>query len=299
MKILVTGASGFLGRHLVKQLLEKGHEVICISRKTQCLSQTIYTDIKNRYNMKKLPYDVDCIFHLAASVFPNTKDDPRLNILANSLATLNLLHYAHKNDVKRFIYASTVEVYGSHVNYLPIDEKHPVFPDRFYGASKYGGEIFCNVYKETYNVDIVILRFAYIYGIGMNQNLVVPLFLNNAINGNNLTLFDGGMDTYDFIYVSDAVQACLKALTRGSEIYNIASGTETSIRDLAKTVIDVTKSRSKSIYKKSDKSVISTKRFYFDIAKARNELKFTVNYPLIKGIQEFHNLVVGGRSAGN
>jgi UDP-glucose 4-epimerase len=289
MKVLVTGATGFIGKHLVQKLMEKEEEVLCVSRQTSRLPHTVYADLTKKKDLDRLPSDVDCIFHLAAyAPIPDTEDDPSLHLFNNTLATLNILEYAKERGIENVIYASTMMVYGK-PQYLPIDEAHPVTPNTFYGASKYGGEILCNIAREKYCINTVNLRLNYVYGPYMSPNTVIHKFLTKSLEAKTIEVFNGGQDTFDFIYVGDVVQACLKSIGKKGT-FNIGSGIPNNIIDLAEIIVDSTGSNSEIVIfeQESDQEV---RQIFCSIEKAQIELGYRVNYPLEEGIKSYINFL--------
>jgi UDP-glucose 4-epimerase len=285
MKVLVTGASGFIGKHLVRKLLDRGDEVLCVSREAKCPSQTFNVNLSNARDLDKLPSDIDCIFHLAAyAPIPCEEGDPRVHLLNNTLATLNIIEYSRERGIENIVYASTMMVYGK-PQYLPIDEAHPVSPNTFYGASKYAGEILCNTAREKYNMNTVSLRLNYIYGPYMSPNTVIRKFLDRSLEGKDLEVFNGGRDAFDFVFVTDVVQACLKSMgKRGT--FNIGSGVLNNIFDLAEIIVEASESKSKIVVfeKKSDYEI---KQISCSTHKAQTELGYSVDYPLKRGIKSY------------
>lgn len=284
MKILVTGASGFIGSHLIKRLEEKRYDIVCVSRKKRCPARTILADITKKSQMRKLPKDVDCIFHLAAYVPKReAKAESFRSDQANSLATLNLLEYAKSSKIKKFIYSSTKSVYGAPL-YLPVDERHPVNPDNFYAASKYGGELLCRAFAFNYNLNIVILRLAYVYGWGMRKSTVLHKFVTNALRGENLVLVNGGKDILDLVYIDDVVNALLLATKVRSGVYNIGGGKPVSVQKLAKTILKITGGKGEL---QTKGKVREKQGLYLSIEKTQKELDYFPQVSLEKGLRKY------------
>jgi len=302
MNVLVTGATGFVGSHLCKELIQRGYYVFGLSRsgKIQNIQSLLNKkrfhlergDIRDIDMLSSIVKDdnIKVIFHLATQL-PHINDlnDPSLLVDINVRGTLNSLNVAYKNGVDKFIYASSMSVYSEPPKYLPVDEKHPVQPPTIYGASKLSGELYCHVYSKS--MGITILRYAGCYGKGQPKHNAVPRFINQALNNKSITIYGNGTQSSDFVYVKDVVQGTLLALEKNMPgIYNIGSGEETNIRDLAKQIISLTNSKSKLI--QVDVETDRPFRFALDIQKSRKVLGYfplSVNEGLSKYISEFEN----------
>jgi UDP-glucose 4-epimerase len=179
-------------------------------------------------------------------------------------------------------------VYGESV-YLPMDENHPISPVSYYGASKYGGEGYCNVFREIHGLDVTTLRICYVYGPRMHPTTALNIFVDKALRGEDITLFNGGLDTFDFVYIKDIVRSCINALeSKGGDTYNIGSGEENSIFKLAEIIFKAAKSDGNIIPKVADSGHKPVRRFC-SIEKARDRIKlnYQVQYNLEKGIKDF------------
>ncbi len=283
--ILVTGASGFIGCRLCEKLLKKGYTVFGFSNSADL--RNINPIIKNRrFYFKKgdildikllqniiKENKIKTIFHLAA-LLPQNNDfkNPFPIFNVNALGTLNLLNIAYKEHVRNFIYASTMSVYSEPPKYLPVDEKHPTHPSTIYGASKSCAEIFCNIYSKVMNV--TILRYGGVFGKGQHQHEAMFRFIQQALKNKPITIYGSGNQTTDFVYIDDVVEGTILVLEKNKTgVFNIGSGQETSIKELAKKIIKITNSKSKILLvnKKTDRPF----RFFLDIKKAKIILGFS------------------------
>lgn len=255
-KVLVTGANGFIGFHLCKSLAQEGYHVVD-------LGKTDIRDFKEilRALKKHKPYGV---FHLAALLPPGTNS---AFFDVNVKGTFNLLEACRLCNVKKFIYSSSMNVYGKDIKYLPVDEKHPINPYNFYGLTKFLGEELV----KLYNFDSVILRYSGVYGPGKEQGAVAN-FIRNAKLNKPLKILNN--INWDIVYIKDVVQANIRAFEKADkikfEIINIGAGKEINIRDLAEKIIRITGSKSKIISNKTSPCF----RFYFNINKANKLLNF-------------------------
>lgn len=248
--ILITGSRGFIGTHLCRGLIREGYTVLELT-----------DDIRN-INIISAPI----VIHLAA-ILPQNSNDPFLLFDINARGTLKLLEAAHRGGVKQFIYASTMSVY-SEPQYLPVDEKHPTHPTTIYGASKLAGEVMCGAYSNL--MDITILRYGGAYGEGQHEHTAMYKFTAQAKKNEPITIYGDGSQTSDFTHIGDIVRGTILAIGKKPGIYNIGSGKETSVKELAEKIIKNTKSKSEIVFQdKTDRPF----RFYMDITKAKNELE--------------------------
>jgi UDP-glucose 4-epimerase len=225
MKIVVTGSSGFIGTNLVKRLRKLEHKVTELDIITGI-------DITNWDKIKNISA-FDALIHLAARIFvPDSYKYPHAMYNLNIVGTLNALELCRINKAK-MVFASSY-VYGT-PKYLPIDEKHPTAAFNPYSRSKLISENLCKSYNVDFGVPIVIFRPFNIYGIGLNENFLIPLILSQIRKSGKIKLKDP-RPKRDFIHVDDAVAAYVKALDLKSEnleIFNIGSGVSYSVKEIA------------------------------------------------------------------
>jgi len=296
MNTLVTGATGFIGSYLCKELIQGGYTVFGLSR-----SGTIQ-NIKSLLNQREFHFqrgdirdvellsniirdnNIKVIFHLSAQL-PQGEDlnNPFLSFDVNARGTLNLLNAAYLNGVDKFIYASSMSVYSEPPKYLPVDERHSVQPSTIYGVGKLEGELYCNVYSKA--MDIVVLRYGGAYGNGQPKHKVIPAFINQALNNRPITIYGDGTQTSDFVYVKDVIHATLLVLEKDKPgVYNIGSGEEISVKYLAELIINLTDSKSEIIL--VDKDTDRPFRFVLDITKARKVLGYSP-IPINEGLKRY------------
>ncbi len=228
-RILVTGSSGFVGRHLVARLEANNAKVIPFD----ITDGKDVTEWKDFASIKK----VDVVFHLAAITYvPLSQENPSLTYRINILGTVNALECCRLNHAK-IVYASSY-VYGD-PQYLPVDEKHPINPTNPYARSKVAGELLCRAYNEDYGVPCVILRSFNIYGAGQGEEFLIPEIIKQLKAGRFVTLKDL-TPKRDFMHLNDAVDAYVKAGEYDEsdfEIFNIGSGKSYSVREVAGMLI--------------------------------------------------------------
>lgn len=250
--VLVTGGAGFIGSWTVELLVKKGYSVVVLDNLVNgsidnisgVLDKIVFVegDILDRDLLKNLfkKYSIESVIHLAAltSVEESYKE-PMKYFRVNVEGTLYLLEEARRNDVERFVYASSAAVYGD-PRYIPIDEEHPINPVNFYGASKASGELLVNTYWRNYGLSTISLRYFNVYGPRMKKGPysgVIYKFIERALNGEPFIIYGDGLQTRDFIYVEDVARANIIALeSRKNGVYNIGTGKSVSIKELAYTI---------------------------------------------------------------
>ena len=241
MRVLVTGAAGFLGSHVVDRLIAEGHDVTGLDNlkrgNKSLLDPYVATgslrfceaDIRDIVAVKKAMLGCDTVFHLAAqSNVMGALDDPDYSFESNVIGTYNVLKAASIAGVRSLVFSSSREVYGE-PRCLPASEDLPVEPRNPYGASKLAGEAYCRVWRETMGLNCTVLRFGNLYGPRDNGR-VISIWLRRARCGQELILF-GGQQVLDFVWVDLAVEALLRAAGCGTfGPINIASGVGTALR---------------------------------------------------------------------
>lgn len=300
-KALVTGGAGFIGSHLVGRLMEDDFEVVVLDNLfTGSLNNIreyfgsphlhlIRGDIRKKTDVRKAVKDVDYVFHLAAIAnIDLSLKKPKLVNDVNVNGTLNLLEECLNSNVEKFIFASSCAVYGEPA-YIPIDENHPVNPLSPYGASKAAAEHYCKVFYSAYGLKTVILRLFNVYGPRQERSPycgVIAKFINVLRNGKAPIIFGDGEQTRDFIYISDVVSALMLALKNKScsgMIFNIGSGLETSINEVADKLIKMFGLDVKPIH--INARVEDIRRSCANINRAMNILGFKVNVSLDVGLE--------------
>lgn len=252
MKIVVTGGCGFIGSHLVESLVAGGHKVVIIDNLSTGSRKNI-EHIEKKYELQVLDLavpdriygttgKVDCIVHLSA--LPRVQfsiDSPRSTHDANVNATFNILEFARAKKVKKFIYASSSSVYGDQKE-LPLREHMRPNPLNPYALQKFIGEAYCRMWSKIYGMHTVSLRFFNVYGSRMATEgaykLVFANWIESIRKGETMKIFGDGKQTRDFTHVRDVVQAIISAIYLDipilDPVFNVGSGVETSILELAK-----------------------------------------------------------------
>lgn len=301
MNILITGASGFIGVHLCKALLRRGHYVCGLSHtgRTGNIKPLLQHDKFNLVIGDIRNLDLLCsaiknnhiktVFHLAAQLpISDGINNPFEYFETNEKGSLNVLNAAYRYGVETFIYASSMSVYSEPSQYLPVDEKHPVRPTTVYGVTKLAGELHCNPYSTV--MTTIVLRYSGAYGTGERSNNAIPTFIRQALDNKPLTVFGDGTQTSDFVYIDDVIHGTLQAWDNYiSGVYNIGSSEETSVIELAKRIIDLTNSKSEIVFTNTDTE--RPFRFVMDIGKTQAAFRYNprkLNSGLCIYLKEFN-----------
>ncbi len=293
MKILVTGGSGFIGSHLCESLAKK-HEVVCfdslITGKKENLDGIGVEFIKR--DIRK-PFDAKCdlIFNLASPASPaDYMGYPLETIEVNSLGMMNVLSNARKHGA-RVLQASTSEIYGDPLEH-PQRESYfgnvnTLGPRSCYDESKRFAETLCHVYHEKYGVESIIVRIFNTYGERMrvDDGRAVPSFITQALEGKPLTVFGSGNQTRSLCYVGDLVNGMEKLAfsDMGFGAFNLGNPQEITINELAKTILELCKSKSKIVYSPLPQD--DPRRRKPDISKVRKAVSWEPEVDMIEGLK--------------
>jgi UDP-glucose 4-epimerase len=304
LRILLTGANGFIGQHLCKKLLSHRHQVIVLAHSEVSQSLNI---LKNDQNLTLVRgdirdteftgglfrnYPVEVVFHLAIAPPENqglSEGLPLQNseiFQTNFKGTLNLLAGAREAKTRAWVQSSTMSVYNYETpDYVPVDEKHPTNPRNIYGFSKLVAERACQYYSNM-GLPTIILRYSGVFGSGKNNGMIAAI-TKNCLKNSNHKFEVANNRTSDFIYVDEVVSANILALKKIFDptywksanqisnkylrIYNIGSGEEISALDITKLIRELCGNNSVKV----DEVEGNPRRFYFNIAAARKELGYS------------------------
>jgi UDP-glucose 4-epimerase len=249
-EVVVTGGAGFIGSHLCRTLIEQGAKVTAVDNLSSGNIDFIKDllddglnfvqgDIRDPTTLEKATKDSEVIFHLAAQTsVPFSMEDAKEDCEVNVVGTLDVLEAAKKADA-RVVFPSSCAVYGNPEK-RPTPETCPTHPISFYGLSKYIGENYCRFYQEIYGLEIVMFRIFNVYG--PNGHGVLPDFLKKLKKtSDKLEILGTGRQGRDFIYISDMVNVLILAATSpaaAGQIFNVGTGTTTSVTELAKKLIE-------------------------------------------------------------
>lgn len=249
MKSLILGASGFLGRHLTKKLLELGHNVTCFDiNHTPFFDNVTYIDgfFSKETNFEKLVLDHDIVFHLISSSFPNSTISYEQEITENVFSTLKLMEACVKQSGTRLVFMSSGgTVYGQSIKSVPFKEQDETTPIASYGIQKLMIEKYLHLFHHQYGLDFKVVRLANPYGPGQNPKGAVgaiAVLLDRANNDEVITIFGDGSSVRDYIYIDDAIQGLVNiALSDTSEkVFNLGGGQGTSLTQILESIQKVT-----------------------------------------------------------
>jgi UDP-glucose 4-epimerase len=254
-KALVTGGAGFIGSHIVEELVGLGVETVSVDNyfagkhenlahlKTAPNFREVRCDVLDAAGLDALLPGMEVIFHNAASKKTICMNDPRLDLDINAKGTFNLLELSLKHGVRKFVHASTGSVYGE-AQYFPQDENHPLVPASYYGVSKLAGEKYVKAFHHLYGLDTTVLRYFHVYGARQESSDVggvVSIFVRKLLAGQPIAIHGDGTQERSFTYIKDVVRANLRAAAAPcatGEVYNCASGIKVTINELARFIAE-------------------------------------------------------------
>jgi len=317
MKWLITGGCGFIGTNLIGRLAEdEGHSVRVIDNLSvggrQDLQhvtpfveadspdpgpipddgvELVVGDILDSDLVVRAAEGADAIVHLAANAgVPSSVENPRFDCETNVLGTFNLLEAARKQDVGRFVFASSAAPIGECEP--PIHEEMACHPKSPYGASKLAGEGYCSAYHGTFGVDTVALRFGNVYGpLSGHKSSVVAKFIRRAMERKTLEIYGDGQQTRDFIHTDDLTRAIMLAATQsdvGGEIFQIATNSETTVNELTDLILQALSEEvglEDVDVQHTDPRTGDVRRNYSDTTKAEEVLGWVPKVKLRQGLR--------------
>ncbi|HEC92787.1 MAG TPA: NAD-dependent epimerase/dehydratase family protein [Candidatus Atribacteria bacterium] len=259
-KVLVIGGAGFIGSHLVDELRkEEVEEIVIYDNFSRGSYDNIEEALKDpRVKVFELGGDIlhtdilneavkgkDYVFHLAALWLLHCYDYPRSAFHVNIEGTFNVLEACVRHGVKKLIFSSSASVYGDAVE-IPMTEEHPYNNKTFYGATKIAGEHMCRAFYHRYGLNYAGLRYMNVYGPRQDYKgtyiAVIMKILDRLDKGLPPIIYGDGSQAYDFIYVTDTARAniCAMKSTATDSFYNVGTGKQTSIKELAELILKIT-----------------------------------------------------------
>jgi dTDP-glucose 4,6-dehydratase len=301
--VLVTGAGGFIGSHLVERLAAEGAQVRALLRYTSRREEgnlkflngvvrdqleCLYGDLRDPATAREAVRDVDTVFHLAASIsIPYSYAHPGEVVETNVGGTMNILQAGQEGRVRRVILTSSSEVYGT-AQYVPIDELHPLQPQSPYAASKVAADMLGLSFYRSYGLPVAIVRPFNTYGPRQSMRAVIPTIVTQALTQETIKL--GALHpTRDFLYVEDTVEAFLTAALHDEavgEIVNFGFGATISIGELAEQVIQLVgrRVRVESVPDRLRPERSEVLKLHASRVKAERLLGWTPSVPLREGL---------------
>ncbi len=304
MRVLVTGADGFIGSHLCEMLISEGYEVRALCQYNSFGSwgwldesavskdiEIVTGDVRDPFFCEKITQKIDIVFHLAALIaIPYSYEAPQSYIETNITGTLNMCNAALKNSCSRMIHTSTSEVYGT-AQFVPISESHPLQPQSPYSASKIGADSIAMSYFNSFELPLTIARPFNTYGPRQSARAVIPTIITQiAAGAENIKLGDV-TPTRDFNYVLDTCRgfiSILKSKEAIGQTINIGSNFEISIKDTLLTIKKIMKSNVEFLF---DEARIRPKnsevfRLLCDNSKIKALTGFEPKYSIEEGLKE-------------
>ena len=310
-KVLLTGGAGFIGSHIAERLLADGHSVVVLDNlyagKMQNLKRCsddpnfrfIKGDIRDKKTVGKATVGVDAVIHQAAiTSVPLSTRNPKFIHSVNVAATMSLLESCVKNEVARFVFASSSAVYGA-AKKMPIPENAPTRPLSPYGESKLRVEKYCQKFWKEHGLETVCLRYFNAYGPRQTTGQyagVISRFFDRLKNKLPPIIYGDGKQTRDFVYVSDVVEATVTALgceKAAGKILNIGTGKATSINQLSRTFMKLMRcSNVKPKYVALRAGDIE--HSLADITNAKKILGYRPRFSLEQGLEKYIEWKAGG-----
>lgn len=306
-QLLVTGAGGFIGSHLVERLVDLGGNVRAFVRynsrgdrglleyvRPDALSQIeiIFGDLQDCEAVQSACREVDIVFHLGALIaIPYSYLHPRSVVMTNVVGTLNILMAAREEKAARVIHTSTSEVYGSAL-YAPIDEKHPLQGQSPYSASKIGADSLAESFYRSYGLPVCTLRPFNTYGPRQSARAIIPTIITQALTGREIHLGDLA-PRRDFTYISDTVEGFIKIAQAGEEVLgqevNLGSGVEITVSALANKIFEILgmETSPEIVIDEERKRPVKSEvfRLLADNCKARELIGWSPQVPMDEGLR--------------
>lgn len=299
-RILVTGGAGFIGSHVVDNLVKKGYDVTVLDNLSTGKVENIRShindktikfvngDITDANTVKKTLQRCNTVIHLAALVsVPQSIKEPQLVSKVNVTGTLNVLNSSVRAKINKFVFASSAAVYGDakppHHEDLQLRALSP------YAATKITGEYFCNAFRASYDLPVVILRYFNVYGPRMKSDTyssVMTNFMRRISANKQPVIYGNGKQTRDFIHVKDVAEATILALENQNVAgiaFNVATGKPTTVTNLYKMFLKVLDRKVKAKYLSARPGDV--KESYADVSLIKKKLRFYPSVSLERGLK--------------
>jgi len=304
MKILVTGADGFIGSHLVEKLVKLGYQVKAfvlynsfdsrgwldsLHKDIQCNIEVVSGDIRDFNSVRLAMRDCDVVFHLAALIaIPYSYEAPESYLDTNIRGTLNVLQAARDLNLGKVVHTSTSEVYGT-AKFVPITEEHPLVGQSPYSASKIAADQLAYSYFSSFELPLITIRPFNTYGPRQSARAVIPTVISQIASGQKIINIGSSHPTRDFNYVNDTVDGFISAIHSKSygEVFNIGSNYEISILDTIKLIAEL---MNVNINIRTEEDRLRPKnseveRLWADNSKALSMLQWQPNYAGREGLR--------------
>lgn len=310
-QFLVTGGAGFVGSNIVKRLLNEGAAVVVLDDfftgheanlpAAHPKLDVVRGSVADFSLVRRVMCDASVVIHEAARNIIVSTRDPREDYEVNIGGTLNVLLAARELGVRRVVYSSSVSVYGN-PRYLPINEDDPTNMLSPYAVSKFAGENYCQAFYECYGLSTAVVRYSNVYGPGQRPENpycgVVAKFFETAMSGRSPAIHGDGEQTRDFTYVDDAAEATILAAISSKAdggVYNVGTGREVSINELARTIIGITGADVETLFV-DRRDIDNIRRRAVNIERLRRQLRWVPSVTLDNGLKATHRWLSGRAS---
>lgn len=302
-RVLITGGAGLIGSHIADQVIERDvHEIVVLDSFVRGRRENLVNamssgrvtivdgDIRDRKLLAEVMQGIDLVFHQAAIRITQCAEDPRLALEVLVDGTFNVAEQAAKSKVSKVVAASSASVYGMAAEFPTAENHHPYHNRTFYGAAKTFNEGIFRSFHEMYNLPYVMLRYFNVYGPRMDvygvYTEVLIRWMERIADGKGPLIFGDGTQTMDFVFAEDIARANLAAADAGisDEVFNVASGTETSLNDLAHILLRVMGSNAPLEYG-PERKVNPVPRRLADTSKAKQLLGFQTTVSIEEGLR--------------
>lgn len=302
-KILVLGGAGFIGSHVVDELIgEEVKEIVIYDNFCRGTIDNLSTALRDpRVKVYEAGGDicqadildsamegVDYVFHLAALWLLQCYEYPRAAFDVNIRGTFNVLEACVRHNVRKLVYSSSASVYGDALE-IPMTEEHPFNNKTFYGATKIAGEQMCRAFHHRYGLNYVGLRYMNVYGSRQDYRgayiAVIMKMLDRLDQGLPPIVYGDGSQAYDFVYVSDVARANVCALEKSTtdQFYNIGMGTQTTIKELCGVILKITGKNYQIQFEPTGQTFVTNR--VGSTAKAKKDLGYEARITLEEGLR--------------
>lgn len=296
-RVLVTGGAGFIGSHLAEALAARGYRVGVADNLSTGRAENLSPGVELfRIDIRDAPavdrlwgeFRPGVVFHLAAQTsVRRSTGDPAEDAATNVLGSINVFEACVRHGVDKVVYASSGGAVYGEPGELPVREDHPVRPLSPYGLSKFVAEQYLRLYGECYGLRYSILRYPNVYGPRQDpygEAGVVAIFSRTLLDGGRPVIFGDGLQTRDYVYVDDVVDATLRCLDRGDGgVYNLGWGREVSVLELLDCLQQVLGTRQRPRHDPPRPGEV--RRICLDASRAREELGWVPATPLAEGLR--------------